>query len=99
MAHPANSVVVPLTTPVVPATPPTLSLAAGAGDSLVFPNTNVAFANPLVRIHSSIVNADEFRRVGAIAELEVAPGAFYPYPVGSIVEKVDLADDDRHLTV
>ena len=99
MAHAAATVVVPLTTPAVPATPPTLSLAAGAGDSLVFPNTNVAFVNPLVRIHSSIANANEFRRVGAIAELEVAPGAFFPYPAASIIEKVDLADDDRHMTV
>ena len=101
MAYDAGTAIQPLTTPAVPATPPALSLAAGAGDSLIFPNTNAGFTNVahLVRIHSSIANLDEIRRIGAVSELEVSPGAYFPYPAASIVEKVDLSDDNRHLTV
>jgi len=100
MSYPAATVIQPLVLPAVPVTPPTLSLAASAGDSLIFPNTNIGFTNTahLVRIHSSITTGDEIRRIGAIAEIEVTPGAFFPYPAASIVEKVDLSDDDRHLT-
>ncbi len=99
MSYPAAAAVQPVILTAT-GTPSTLSLPAGAGDSLVFPSTNVGFTDSthLVRIHSSITNADEIRRIGAIAEIEVTPGAFLPYPAASIVEKVDLSDDDRHLT-
>ena len=101
MSYAANIAVQPLTTPPVPVGPPTLSLAAGASESVIFPNTNVGFNNlaHVVRIHSSVTNKDEFRRIGAIGEMDVAPGAMAAYPAASIVEKVDLIDDDRHLAV
>ena len=99
MAHAKTTAAQPLTTP-APAGPTNLFLSASAGDALVFLTTNVGFTNTthLLRIHSSITKQDEFRRIGAVAELEVDPGAFEPYPAASIVEKVDLLDDDRHLT-
>jgi phage tail sheath protein FI len=98
MSYIAGAAVQPLLTP-APVSPTTLALNASAGDALIFLNTNIGFTNTahLIRVHSSISNQDEFRRIGAIAELEVVPGAFLPYPAASIVEKVDLADDDRHL--
>jgi len=101
MPYAANTAVQPLTNPAVPVGPPTLSLAAGPGESVIFPITNAGFNNPahVARIHSSVTNKDEIRRIGAIAEMDVAPGAFVAYPAASIVEKVDLLDDNRHLAL
>jgi phage tail sheath protein FI len=98
MSHASGAAVLPLTVS-APINSSTLALPAGAADSLVFLNTATGFATAthLVRVHSSITNQDEFSRIGAIAKLEVAPGAFVPYPAGSIVEKFNLADDGRHL--
>lgn len=94
----ATTTVQPLVTN-PPVGPTALALDASGGDSLIFLQTNIGYTNTghVVRIHSSITNEDEFRRIGAVAELEVAPGAFIPYPAASIVEKVDLVDDDRHV--
>ena len=100
MTYAAATAVQPLTTP-APVSPTTLASASSPGDSLVFLNTTTGFTDTthVLRIHSSITNQDEFRRIGAIARLEVEPGAFVPYPAASTVEKVDLTDDDRHLGV
>ena len=98
MSHSAGAAVLPVTVS-APVNSSTLALSAGAADSLIFLNTAAGFTTTthLVRVHSSITNQNEFSRIGAITKLQVVPGAFVPYPAASIVEKVDLADDGRHL--
>jgi phage tail sheath protein FI len=100
MAHAAAAAVTPLTIS-APVNSSTLALAASAADSLIFLNTSTGFTNAthLVRVHSSVTNQDEFSRIGALAELVVEPGAYQAYPAASLIEKVDVADDDRHLTL
>lgn len=96
-----GSAVVPQKAP--PAMPPhtaNLTIAAGVGDGLVFVDNlggHFNVATDVVLIHAADATHDEVRRIGLLGQLTVSPGAFEHYPAGSIVEKVDILDDDRKL--
>lgn len=86
-----------------PAVPPhtaKLDSAAAAGDAIVFVDNLAAAFNvttDVVLVHAADATHGEVRRIGSLGQLTVAPGAFETYAAGSIVEKVDIADDDRRL--
>jgi phage tail sheath protein FI len=93
--------IVPLQPP--PASPPhtaKLDGAAGVGDGIVFvDNLGTAFnvATDVVLVHAVDPAHREVRRIGVLGQLTAAPGAFESYPAGTVVDKVDIADDDRPL--
>jgi uncharacterized protein len=96
-----GTAVTPLQAP--PAVPPHTALldaSAGVGDGIVFvDNLGGAFnvATDLVLVHAVDPAHNEVRRIGVLGQLTAAPGAFELYPAGSIVDKVDIADDNRPL--
>jgi phage tail sheath protein FI len=86
-----------------PASPPhtaPLDGAAGVGDGIVFVDSlGGAFnvATDVVLVHAVDPTHSEVRRIGVLGQLTVAPGAFESYPAGSVIDKVDITDDDRPL--
>jgi phage tail sheath protein FI len=76
----------------------TLASDARAGDSLIFvDNRNNEFhtTTDLVIIDSGA--AREVRRIGAPGKLELVAQNAEDYPAGSLVEPVELNDDQRHI--
>ena len=80
----------------------TLDTAANAGDSMIFVQARGGefdTRNHLVVIEPANVPRREVRRIGALTQLEIANGPFAEYPTGSLVERVNVADDARAITV
>lgn len=79
-----------------------LETAATAGDAIVFvDNRGGNFVNTadLVVIDRARQDLREVRRIGALTNLTISTPAYDEYAAGSLIEKVDVSDDTRHLTV
>jgi len=78
-----------------------LETSAGAGDPIIFVNNRGGnFVNPadLVIFDRANQAVREVRRVSALTTLAVPRGAYGDYAAGSLVEKITLDDDTRHIT-
>jgi phage tail sheath protein FI len=78
----------------------TAASVPGAGDRIVFvANRAGQFNNRanLVVLESANPPNFEVRRIGALRELAIGPGAYEEYPAGTLVEAVTLAPDSRTL--
>lgn len=73
----------------------TLSVAASAGDKLVFIQGQFNTHNDLIVIDDADHTMREVRRIGELDRLPLANATTEMYPAGSIVEAVTLADDVR----
>lgn len=100
MAYPNGTTVTPLRAP-VPSQTAHLALDAGVGDALIYvDNRNSVFntTTDLVLVHAADPSRNEVRRIGQLGQITLAQGAYAGYGAASIVEKFDVADDDRALT-
>jgi len=75
----------------------TLSVAASAGDRLVFIHAQFSTLNNLIVIDDADHSIREVRRIGELDRLPLANATTEMYPAGSIVEVVTLNDDTRHI--
>jgi phage tail sheath protein FI len=89
---------------ILPAGPPNSAAlsSASAGEALISVDDNSKFAhNMLVVVNNPAptpLTDREVRRVGALAKATLALGSYSNYPVGTVVQSMSLADDQRSLT-
>ena len=93
-----TSLTIPTPPPPPPPTTATLDSDASAGDRLIFlSNKPSTFNAGLVLIDSGNTDAQEVRRIGALALLKLSIPSDEDYPAGSTVELVALTDDMRKI--
>jgi hypothetical protein len=95
-ANAARRLDLDLTNAAVPVDDDTLSVAALANDRVLYVadrNNNFDDRTTLIILDINNAAGREARRIGALSVLTLASGVYAAAPAGSIIERVDLADD------
>jgi phage tail sheath protein FI len=99
MEHPSASTTVTQLNPASVGTLAPLDRTANAGDRAVFTSAASPYNHrDLVIFDRTTPASVEVRRVGALAAFQISGQAAEPYPAGSLVEIVNMHDDQRSTT-